>query len=64
MRQQAAEISMWCCLVIRTVCGLRVLWSRVDREVSGLRGGKEQETSDNYIKRNFIICTSEQILLG
>jgi len=29
----------------------------------GLRGGKEQDNSDNYIKRNFIICTSEQILL-
>ena len=29
----------------------------------GLRGGECQDISDNYIIRNFVVCTSEQILL-
>jgi hypothetical protein len=29
----------------------------------GVRGMKEQETSDKYIISSFIICTVEQILL-
>jgi hypothetical protein len=30
----------------------------------GVRRGEEQEFSDNYIIRSFMLCTFEQIMLG
>ena len=51
-------------LSYRKNSGLWVSESGVQVGVFGCEGGEQQEISDNYIIRSFVVCICEQILLG
>jgi hypothetical protein len=48
-------------LTLREESGLRVFENRVPRNICGLKGDNITGNGENYMKRNFSICTSTKL---